>query len=93
MDEWSLLLVLVATAGFVGVTMMFIGFLVAMATALGNKHWGWGIAMLLVSPLAIFYCLSHPETAVWPRGLLLKGLSIAAVAGVVSYFLLQQIAA
>jgi hypothetical protein len=60
----------------VGLTMLFVGYLATVAAAFGNNQWVWGIATLVISPLALVFCLRHPNVASWPRGLLLKGLAI-----------------
>jgi hypothetical protein len=89
MDSSSLLVVIVGIAGILGATMLFIGYLAAMATAFGNKHWGWGIGMIFLGPLAALpYSVVHGDVAAWPRGLQFKGLVIAVVALLAAYYLL-----
>ena len=77
MDVMTFLLVLSIVVCVAGLTMMFVGYLAALATAFGNRQWGWSVALLVFVPLALVYCLRHGTLAVWPRQLLLRGLLVA----------------
>lgn len=67
----------------VGLALWFVGSLVALLTALGNKQWAWGIGMLCFLPSSIAYCWIQRDVTDWPRKLVSIGgamvLSVALV--------------
>jgi hypothetical protein len=60
----------------VGLTLWFVGSLVAVLTALGNKQWFWGIGMLCFLPSSVVYCWGQREIATWPRKLVSIGWAL-----------------
>jgi predicted Kef-type K+ transport protein len=74
MDIWSILSFASIFAGAIGLTLFGIGSIVSVITALGNKHWAWGVAILLFAPVAFLYCYIHSDVTDWPRSLLMKSL-------------------
>lgn len=77
----SLLAIPLASA----MAMMLVGSLVAMATALGQRHWIWGIAILLFMPVSFAYVLFHRNSAPWPGKLLLWGFAILVISLLMTY--------
>ncbi len=76
-----LVLILVITLmACIGLALFFVGYLATVATALGNQHWYWGMAIFLFGLLAIPYCLLHPQKTEWPRGLIIKGSVVSLIA-------------
>jgi hypothetical protein len=72
------LFIIFALAVGTGVTFLFFGLLAAIVTAAGHNKY-WGIASIIVPPVAIFYCLFNPGKAKYPLKLLAAGLVIIAV--------------
>jgi hypothetical protein len=71
--DWVVVLLTGLTA--VGTAMAWIGALMALATALGRRQWGWAAALLLTGPLAaIPYGLRHRDEAGYPLRLCAIGL-------------------
>lgn len=81
------LVVLVA----IGASLYFVGFLVALATALGNRRWWWGISMVIFLPLAIVFCWCNRALAAWPLKLLLTGFATLLLAAVLAGVFLPQL--
>ena len=82
MDSIGFLIVtlIVTIIGCVGLALFFMGYLATLATAFGNKHWYWGVAIFLFGLLAIPYCFRHREITEWPRGLIIKGAIMILIA-------------
>ncbi len=77
----SLLAIPLASA----IAMILVGSLVAMATALGQRQWIWGVAILLFLPISFAYVLFHWNSAAWPGKLLLQGCAILVISLVMTY--------
>lgn len=75
----------------IGASLYFVGFLVALATALGNRRWWWAIGMVLCLPLAIVYCLCNRALAAWPLKLLTAGFAALLLAAALSALFLPQL--
>ncbi len=77
-------LVLGISVGVVGLSMLFVGYLVGVATALGNKNYFFGISSIVFVPVALIYCLCFWEKAAYPGKLMLGGLALlsASVLGI-----------
>ncbi|MCL2344378.1 MAG: hypothetical protein FWC58_00825 [Desulfobulbus sp.] len=87
--EMLLLLIAIGIVGSIGLAIFLIASLVSIPTAFGNKHRAWGVIMILFSPIAVFYCFTHPEVAAWPRNLFIKSiiaLSLALISFLVVSF-------
>ncbi len=78
----SLLAIPLASA----MAMILVGSLVAMATALGQRHRIWGISILLFMPVSLAYVLFHWNSAAWPGKLLLCGCTILIISLLMTYF-------
>ncbi|NRQ41578.1 hypothetical protein HRH59_03220 [Rheinheimera sp. YQF-2] len=62
-----------------GLTMLLFGSMVAALTALGNRNWLWGIAILLSGWVAgLPYSLLHKH-ADYAKSLMLKGIAVIGV--------------
>lgn len=57
----------------VGLALLFVGSLVSLITALGNRQWYWGLGMLCFLPSSIVYCWVQGAIAAWPRKLVSIG--------------------
>lgn len=57
----------------VGLALFFVGSLLSLITALGNRQWYWGIGMLCFLPSSIVYCWVQGDIAAWPRKLVSIG--------------------
>ena len=74
----QIILYIIIAAGIVGIGICLIGVLFALITALGNKHWAWGISILVLGPVTgILYSLTNKE-AEYPKSLMIKGLLLLA---------------
>ena len=73
----------------VGLTLWFVGSLVALITALGNRQWFWGIGMLCFLPSSVVYCWVQRDIAAWPRKLVSIGWAFVLAGALV--FLLWQL--
>ncbi|AZN36467.1 hypothetical protein [Iodobacter ciconiae] len=60
----------------IGVALCFVGLMVSLMTALGNKNWFWAAGMLLAFPLAAVFCLRRWQMAAWPGKMLLSGMGL-----------------
>ena len=57
----------------IGGTLFFVGSLASLLTALGNRQWYWGGAILLFLPISVVYCWVHRTLTNWPRKLVTIG--------------------
>lgn len=64
------------TPAVIAVSVIFWAWLAALLTAFGNRQWVWGVAVLVLLPLALPYSLIYRETASYPRRLLLGALAL-----------------
>jgi hypothetical protein len=71
----------------IGVALCFVGLMVSLMTALGNKNWFWAAGMLAVFPVAAVYCLRRWQIAAWPGKMLLSGMGLLIPP--LAYFLLM----
>ena len=63
-----------------GIALLFVGVLMSMLVAFGNKQYGYGIAQLLFFPVAIVYCaIYRKERASYAARLVFGGLALLAV--------------
>jgi FtsH-binding integral membrane protein len=69
-----------------GCAMYLFGWLAGMATALGNKRYLFGVAILILHPLALIYCLANWDKASYPGKLLLYSLPCVIVGLIVMYY-------
>jgi uncharacterized membrane protein YiaA len=83
MNEIIILLALLVLCS--GVLIYFIGAVNSFIIALGNKHYIFAIAILLLNPIAIVYCLINWEIAETQGKQLVIGLIISGSVIVPSY--------
>ena len=63
-----------------GVSLCWVGGLMAAITALGNSRWDWGLLTIFLGPVTgIPYCLIFKETD-YPKSLMFKGLAAILLA-------------
>lgn len=67
------LLILVTITGAIGATLVFVGTLVAMLTAVGNRAYWFGVGIFVFFPLGILYCVRNWERAAYPGKMLIGG--------------------
>ena len=71
----------------VGLSLLIVGSMVAVLTALGNKDWLWGVAILFSGCVAgLPYSLLH-QYAWYYKSLMLKGIFVVAVSLLATYAL------
>ncbi|BBM01792.1 hypothetical protein [Microbulbifer sp. GL-2] len=82
---WSIIALVVCV---IGVTLCWFGGLMAALTALGNKHWIWGIITIFLGPITgIPYALRYKE-AEYARSLMLRGVWVLLVGLVIAVLVL-----
>jgi len=59
----------------IGGAVAFVGYLLSLLTALGNKQYAFGISMLILFPISVVYCAFNWDKASHPGKLLIGGLS------------------
>lgn len=79
------LIILLSLPFATGGAMLLLGYLVAMATAFGQRQWAWAIGILLLWPVAIVYVLLHWDSAAWPGKLLLGGAALVLISVAIAY--------
>jgi len=68
------LITFAAVFGSAGIGLLFVGTLMTMLVALGNKHYVWGILSLVFFPCAFGYCAVDRENTGYAQKLLIPGL-------------------
>jgi len=71
--------------GASGVALIFVGVLVCILTAAGNKHYGFAAAIFACFPLAYVYCYQHQNYCHYPRRLLVWGYLLAIPTGLIAW--------
>lgn len=74
--------ILITVAGVVGATgvgLLFVGMLMAMLIALGNKHYVSGVLIFVFFPFAYFYCFKHKENGRYAAKILYPGIILFTV--------------
>jgi hypothetical protein len=71
----------------IGVALCFVGLMVSLMTALGNKNWLWAAGMLAAFPVAALYCLRRWQIAAWPGKMLLSGMGLLILP--ISYYVIM----
>lgn len=75
----SEVLIIVIILGAIGASLFFIGWLFSLLTALGNKHYRYGIAMVFVLPIAHAYCSLNWSKASHAGKMLYSGTALLLV--------------
>lgn len=75
------------TAGLgISLTLLLMGGLASLVTALGHRRWWWALGILLCHIIfAPLYCLTHRHEAAWPGSLLLKCGLAFFMTGILAY--------
>lgn len=84
MNEFLVIIFVLAVA--IGLSLLFYGLLVAIVTTAGHNKY-WGIASIILPPVAIVYCLLNAEDAKYPLKLLAAGLVIIIALAIVVWIL------
>ena len=75
----SAVLILAMIVGSVGATLLFVGSVISMLTAFGNKQYFMGILMALFFPASLIYCALNWKRAAYPGKLVYTGGALLAV--------------
>lgn len=75
----SAVLVAAIVLGSVGATLLFVGSVISMLTAFGNKQYFMGILMALFFPASLIYCALNREKTAYPGKLVYTGAALLAV--------------
>lgn len=67
----------------IGITLFFVGALITVASAFAEKHTAWGIACIMVLPLALVYCVLYWEQTQYQRKYIFSGLALLLSAFVI----------
>lgn len=73
MEPNIVLITLASIVGAVGIALLFVGILMAVLIALGNKQYIYGVAIFLFFPVGYFWCLKNRPQANYAATLLLSG--------------------
>ncbi|MFT6270083.1 MAG: hypothetical protein ACJAVV_002911 [Alphaproteobacteria bacterium] len=63
-----------------GLSLLFFGVLITIASAFGNKRTTWGIVSILLLPLTLIYVILYWQETAYPRKYLLPGAAMVIVA-------------
>jgi uncharacterized MAPEG superfamily protein len=69
----SSVLIMAMVIGSVGATLLFVGSLISMLTAFGNKQYFMGILLALFFPASLIYCALNWKRTAYPRKLVYTG--------------------
>jgi len=75
----SFVLIVAMIVGSVGATLLFVGSVISMLTAFGNKQYFMGILMALFFPASLIYCALNWERAAYPGKLVYTGGALLVV--------------
>jgi len=75
----SAVLIVAMIVGSVGATLLFVGSVISMLTAFGNKQYFMGILIALFFPASLIYCALNWERAAYPGKLVYTGGVLLAV--------------
>lgn len=76
MEPNFVLITVAALAGATGIALIFVGTLMAMLVALGNRHYFYAALAVLFFPSALVYCWHHRAVAQYPSRLLFPGFAL-----------------
>jgi hypothetical protein len=76
-------LVMAMVIGSIGATMLFVGSVISMATAFGNRQYFMGILLLLFFPASLLYCALNRDKAAYPGKLVYTG-AVLLIGGLVA---------
>lgn len=80
MEQANLVLITAASIfGATGLALLFVGTLMAMLVALGNKHYIYGALIFLCFPVAFIYGYVYRENSGYANKLLVTGLVLFAL--------------
>lgn len=70
------LITFASVSGAIGIALLFVGMLMAMLIALGNKHFVYGVLIFIFFPAAFIYGFQHRENMTYAIKLLSLGLGL-----------------
>lgn len=82
--DYSLIPIITVVAA-IGAALFFVGTLFSLITALGNKHYIFGIMTLIFMPISMLYCALNWDKASFPGRLVFTGGGLLLVSIVVVY--------
>jgi len=84
MEPNLILITIAAIVGATGIALIFVGFLMAILVALGNKQYVWGLAIFVLFPSAYIYSWVTKDQSNYAGRLLWIGLALVlAFAGLI----------
>lgn len=75
----SSVLIIAMVIGSIGATLLFVGSIISMATAFGNRQYFMGILLALFFPASLIYCALNWERAAYPGKLVYTGAALLVV--------------
>jgi len=82
--EYMMMLAILAVS--IGVTLVIVGNLFAMAYAFGQNIW-WGVAVMLIPLLSVIYCARNWDKAAYPGKMIYSGFAILGCSYLLFMFL------
>ena len=79
----NLVLITAMVVGSIGATLLFVGSVISMVTAFGNKQYFMGMLLLLFFPASLLYCALNWKLATYPGKLVYTG-GVLVVASLVA---------
>jgi magnesium-transporting ATPase (P-type) len=76
--ELAVNVIMIIMAGL-GAAVFFVGSLIVVVTAFGNKQYAYGVLSLLFFPISIAYCLQHRKEGAYASKYLISGALLVAV--------------
>ncbi len=64
----------------IGITMYFVGALITVASAFGEKRTLWGVVCISVLPLALVYCIKYWQETAYQRKYIFSGAALIILA-------------
>lgn len=87
-DANMYIVIAVTMLGAIGITLFFVGSLIAIASAFAKQRQVFAIACLLFLPLTFFYCLFYWQQSRYPARYVFSGVGLLASALVLSMWVL-----
>ena len=85
------LITFAAVAGACGLALVFVGTLMAMLVAFGQKHWCWGVAICVLIVPALIYSGLQRQKSNYAWHLLVAGYALVLLFTVLMYWQLDRL--
>lgn len=79
MEPNLVLITLASVLGATGIALVFVGVLMAMLVALGNKQYVYGVLIFILFPFAFIYSFVEREKMRYPTAMLWGGLALFCI--------------